>query len=75
MGNPSIQLSKKQVIEALVQFTPRELNGIIKTLFKQKSFAPPTVEEITQEAGKVIKRGGLKPGTAKEAVKWARSKK
>jgi hypothetical protein len=75
MANPTIEINKKQIINALVQFSPRELKGIIGELFRQKSFVPPTLEEITKEAGKIVKRERLKPEIVQEAIKWARSKK
>lgn len=75
MANPTIELNKKQIITALSQFSPRELNGIIGELLRQKSFVPPTLEEITKAAGKIVKRERLKPEIVQEAIKWARSKK
>jgi hypothetical protein len=31
MSNPTIEISKQQIINALVQFTPKELKQIIQT--------------------------------------------
>ncbi len=75
MSNPTIELSKKQVINVLVQFPPKELKEIIDTLLKQKAFVPPSLEEITEEASKIVQREGLEPEIIDEAIKWARSKK
>ena len=75
MANPTIEINKKQIIDALVQFSPGELKGIIWELFRQKSFVPPALEEITKEAEKIVKRERLKPEIVQEAIKWARSKK
>ncbi len=75
MANPTIEINKKQIINALSQFSPRELKGIIGELLRQKSFVPPTLEEITKEAGKIVKRERLKPEVVQEAIKWARSRK
>lgn len=75
MANPTIEINKKQIINALAQFSQRELKGIIGELLRQKSFVPPTLEEITREAGKTIRKEGLKPEIVQEAIKWARSKK
>lgn len=75
MGNPTIELSKKQVVNALVQFSPMELKKIIDELFRQKSFTPPTLDEITKEAGKIVKGRKLKQDIIQEAIKWARSTK
>jgi len=74
MGNPTIELSKKQVVNALTQFSPKELKGIIDELFRQKSFAPPSLDEITKEAGGVVRGFKLKQDVIHEAIKWARSK-
>lgn len=75
MSNPTMEISKKQAINVLVQFSPKELKEIIDTLLKQKAFVPPSLEEITEEAGNIIKHEGLKPEIVDEAIKWARSKK
>jgi len=75
MGNPTVELSRKQIINALVQCSPKEIKGIMGELFRQKSFVPPTLEEITWEAGKTVRQGRIKPRTVQEAIKWARSKK
>ncbi|GBD97709.1 hypothetical protein BMS3Abin06_02610 [bacterium BMS3Abin06] len=75
MRNPIIELSKQQVISVLVQFPPEELKNVIDTLFKQKLFEPPKLEEITREASTIVKREGLNPETVEDAIKWARAKK
>ena len=75
MANPTVELSRKQIVHALVQCSPQELKGIFSDLFKQKSFAPPRLEDITREAGKTVRRKGLKVQIVQEAVKWARSKR
>jgi hypothetical protein len=75
MSNPTIEISKQQIINALVQFTPKELKRIINTLFKQKAFAPPKLEDITREAVKTVRRERLKPETVEEAIQWARRRK
>ena len=74
MGNPTIELSKKQVVNALTQFSPKELKGIIDELFRQKTFAPPALDEITKEASEIVKGLKLKQTVIHEAIKWARSK-
>jgi len=75
MGNPTIELSRKQVVNALIQFSPMELKKILDELFRQKSFAPPTLDEITKEAGKIVKERKLKRDVIQEAIKWARPTK
>jgi len=75
MSNPTIELSKQQIINALVQCTPKELKQIINSLFKQRAFAPPKLEDITREAAKTVRRERLTSETVKEAIKWARAKK
>ncbi|GBE01811.1 hypothetical protein BMS3Bbin06_02320 [bacterium BMS3Bbin06] len=75
MSNPTIELSKKQVINVLAQFPPEELKEIIDTLLKQKAFVPPSLEEITEEASRIVQRERLEPEIVDEAIKWARSKK
>jgi hypothetical protein len=37
MANPTIEISKQQVVNALLQFRPKELKNILNTLFKQKT--------------------------------------
>lgn len=75
MANPTIELSKKQVVNALLQFTPKELKNIMEILFRQKLFIPPSLTEITREASSQLKMGNIKSEMVKEAIKWARSKK
>lgn len=72
MGTPTVALSRKQIINALLQCTPKEIKGIMGELFRQKSFVPPTLEEITWEAGRTVKQGRIKPRTVQEAIKWAK---
>lgn len=75
MSNPTVELSRKQIVSALVQCSPRELKSIFSDLFKQKAFSPPKLEDITREAAKTVRNRGLKAQTVQEAVKWARSKR
>jgi hypothetical protein len=75
MSNPTIEISKQQIISALAQFTPKELKQIIDKLIRQKAFSPPKLEEITREAVKTVRREKLKPATVEEAIKWARRKR
>lgn len=75
MANPTVALSRKQIINALVQYSPQELKGIMSELLRQKSFVPPKLEEIRREARKTVKQEKIKPQTVQEAIAWARSKK
>ena len=75
MGNPTVELSRKQIVNALVQCSPQELKSIFSDLFKQKTFAPQKLEDITRAAAKTVKQKGLKAQTVQEAVTWARSKR
>ena len=75
MANPTIEISKQQVVNALLQLKPKELKTILNTLFKQKLFTPPSLREITKEASSIVKGKNLASEVVEEAVKWARSKK
>jgi hypothetical protein len=75
MANPTIEISKQQVVNALLQFRPKELKNILNTLFKQKLFIPPSLREITKEASSIVKSKNLGPEVVEEAIKWARSQK
>ncbi len=75
MANPTIEISKQQVVNALLQFRPKELKNISNTLFKQKLFIPPSLREITKEASSIVKSKNLGPEVVEEAIKWARSQK
>jgi hypothetical protein len=72
MANSTIELSKKQVVNALLQFSPKELKNIMDTLFKQKLFMPSSLREITKEASSRMKMGNIKSEIVEEAIKWAR---
>ena len=45
MANPTIEISKQQVVNALLQLKPKELKNILNTLFKQKLFTPPSLTD------------------------------
>lgn len=75
MKHPTIELTEKQVVGALSQFSPKALKKVIDNLFKKKLYTPPSLKEISKEASAVVKKEGLKIETAEEAVKWARSQK
>lgn len=75
MANLTIEISKQQVVNALLQFRPKELKNILNTLFKQKPFIPPSLREITKEASSIVKSKNLGPEVVEEAIKWARSQK
>ena len=75
MRSPSIELSEKQVVSALSQFSQKELKRVIDNLFKKQLYTPPTLKEITREASSIIKKEGIKSETVEEAIKWARSQK
>jgi len=75
MANPTIEISKQQVVNALLQFKPKELKNILNALFKQKLFTPPSLSEITKEASSIVKSKNLGPEVIEEAIKWVRSQK
>lgn len=75
MKNPTIEIDRKQVINALSQLSTRELKKVIDMLFRQKVFAPPALKEITKKADKIVKQEKLKIETVEEAKRWARSQK
>jgi hypothetical protein len=75
MNNPTIELSRNQLIAALSQFPPEALKRLIDDLFKQKLYAPPSLDVIAREASSVVRKAKLGPKTAEEAVRWARSQK
>ena len=75
MANPTIEISKQQVVNALLQFKPKELKNILNALFQQKLFTPPSFREITKEASSIVKSKNLGPEVIEEAIKWARSQK
>jgi hypothetical protein len=73
MANPTIEISKQQVVNALLQLKPKELKNILNTLVKQKLFTPPSLREITKKASSIVKGKNLGHEVVEEAVKWARS--
>jgi hypothetical protein len=75
MNNPTIQLSRPQLISALTQFSPDALKKIIDDLFRKKIYTPHPLDEITREASTVVRKAKLGPETAEEAVQWARAQK
>jgi len=75
MKNPTIELNKEQIINALSQFPAGELKKVIDSLFRKKVFVPPTLREITKEAEKIVKKEKLRVDVVEEARQWARSQK
>lgn len=75
MSNPTIELSRSQLVAALSQYPPEALKKVIDDLFRKKLYVPRPLDEISREAAAAVNRAKLGPEVAEEAVKWARSKK
>jgi hypothetical protein len=75
MNNPTIELTQRQVLNALSQFPPKTLKKIIDNLFRKKLYVPPTLAEITRKASSTVKKQKITPATIDEAIQWARSQK
>ena len=75
MNNPTIELSRSQLVAALSQFPPEALKKLIDDLFRKKLYSPRPLSEITREASSIIKKAKIGPETAEEAVQWARVQK
>ncbi len=75
MNNPTIELSRPQLVSALSQFSPDALKKVLDDLFRRKIYSPRPLAEITREASAVVRRAKLGPETAEEAVLWARAQK
>ena len=75
MPNPTIEISKQQVVSALLQLKPQELKNVLNDLFKQKLFAPPSLRDIAKEASSIVKSKNVGPAVIGEAIKWSRSQK
>ena len=73
MANPTIEISKQQVVNALLRLKPKELKNILNTQFKQKLFTLPSLREITKEASSIVKIKNLCPEVVEEVIKWSRS--
>jgi hypothetical protein len=75
MSNPTIELSRNQLVSALSQFPPDALKKLIDDLFKKKLYTPHSLDDITGEASDIVRKSKLGPETAEEAVRWARAQK
>jgi hypothetical protein len=75
MNNPTLEISRPQLISALSQFPPTVLKKLIDELFKKQLYIPRPLDEITREASSVVRLAELGPETAGETVKWVRSQK
>jgi hypothetical protein len=75
MNNPTIELSRSQIVAALSQFPPDALKKLIDDLFKKQLYTPRPLEEVAREAQAAVKKAKLPAAVAEEAVKWARSQK
>lgn len=72
MKNPVVELSRNQIVTALMQFPPDALKKVIDDLFRKKLYTPRPLNEIAGEASAIVKQAGLGPETVDEAVRWAR---
>ena len=74
MGNVTKQKLDK-ILDSLRDLPPQEVQGLMRRLFKEGLYKPPTLGNITQKAERIIKENELSPEVVDEAIEWSRSQK
>lgn len=74
MGNVTKQKLDK-ILDSLRDLPPQEVQSLMRRLFKEGLYKPPTVESITRKAEQIVKENELSPEVVDEAIEWARSRK
>lgn len=75
MKKAVIEIDSSQLLNALGQLTPADVKKLINELFLKKLFGKPDFETVAAKARRVVKKEGLSPKVAEEAVAWARRQK
>ncbi|MBI5075809.1 MAG: hypothetical protein HZB62_11685 [Nitrospirae bacterium] len=75
MKKAVIEIDSSQLLNALGQLSPGDVKKLIDELFLKKLFGKPDFETVAAKARRVVKKEGLSPKVAEEAVAWARKQK
>lgn len=75
MRKAVIELSSDQLLNALGQLPPNDVKKLMDALFLKKLFRKPDFEAVAAKAGRIVRKEGLSPQVAGEAVAWARKQK
>ncbi|MBI4972491.1 MAG: hypothetical protein HZC16_01595 [Candidatus Omnitrophica bacterium] len=75
MKKAIIEVENYQLLNALEQLPPPDLKKLIDTLFLKRLFKKPDFEDVAQKVRTAVKKEGLTPEVAEEAVEWARKQK
>ncbi|HSE82921.1 MAG TPA: hypothetical protein VLB01_00065 [Thermodesulfobacteriota bacterium] len=64
-----------KILESLRDLPPQEVQSLMRRLFKEGLYKPPTLEGITRKAERIVKENELSPEVVDEAIEWSRSQK
>jgi len=65
----------ERILDSLRDLPPQEVQSLMRRLFKEGLYRPPTLEYITRKAEQIVKENKLPPEVVDEAIGWARSQK
>lgn len=71
-------MAKQKIDKMLIrlrELPPKELQNLMRKLFKEELYKPPTLESINEEAERIVEDNGLPLELVDEAIKWAKSQK
>jgi uncharacterized Fe-S cluster-containing MiaB family protein len=74
MKNMAKQMLEK-IMDNLRDLPPKEVQTLMRRLFKEGLYRPPKLGDITRKAEQITKENRLSPKVVDEAIKWARSQK
>jgi hypothetical protein len=70
-----IEIDSSQLLNALGQLPPNDIKKLIDTLLLKKLFRKPDFDTVSAKARRIVKREGLSPDVAKDAITWARKQR
>jgi hypothetical protein len=65
----------EKILESLRDLPPQEVQSLMRRLFKEGLYRPPTLDDITRKAEQIVKENKLPPDVIDKAIKWAKSQK
>jgi hypothetical protein len=75
MRKAVIEIDSSQLLNALGQLPPNDIKKLIDTLLLKKLFRKPDFDTVSAKARRIVKREGLSPDVAEDAIKWARKQR
>jgi hypothetical protein len=74
MSGITLEITKKQVREALNQLPVKEARNLLLDFFKKGSTGTHTFREVQKEISTHVRKHKIPHSVVEEAIQWARSK-